>query len=82
LLEPSAGRDGDERAMREKRTRFRGKSHAKQKGLEQDSIHFKSDPALSVLTPDAGEFAANYQDAVKGVLTVRRPATRAAPSGP
>jgi hypothetical protein len=31
LLDPSAGRDFDARAIREKRTRFRGKSHTKQK---------------------------------------------------
>jgi hypothetical protein len=43
------------------------------KGLEQDSNRFKSDRALSALAGDAGELAANYQDAVKGVLTLRRP---------
>jgi hypothetical protein len=31
LLDPSAGRDVGARALREKRTKFRGKSHAKQK---------------------------------------------------
>jgi hypothetical protein len=73
LPDPSAGRDGDARAMREKRTRFRGRCETK--GLGQGTIRFKSDRALSVLARDAGELAANYQDAVKAVLTLRRPAT-------
>jgi hypothetical protein len=40
------------------------------KGLEQDSIHLKSDRALRFLARGADELAANYQDAVKGVLTL------------
>lgn len=35
--------------------------------------------ALSILARDTGELPANYQDAVKGVLTVSRPAAMGAP---
>jgi hypothetical protein len=72
LLDPSAGRDVDARDPREKNQVSRQKS-CETKGLEQDSIRLKSDRALSVLAGDAGELAANYQDAVKGVLTLSRP---------
>jgi hypothetical protein len=72
MLDPSAGRDGDARDPRKKNQVSRQKS-CETKGLEQDAIHFKSDPALSVLARAADELAANYQDAVKGVLTLSRP---------
>jgi hypothetical protein len=65
------------RASGEKNQVSRQKS-CETKGLEQDSDHFKSDRALSVLARDTGEHAANYQDAVKGVLTLSRPATMGA----
>jgi hypothetical protein len=74
LLDPSAGREVGARAMREKNDVSRQKS-CETKGLERDSIHSESNRALSVLACGAGELAANYQDAVKGVLTLSRPAT-------
>jgi hypothetical protein len=49
LLDPSAGRDGDERAIRE--NQITRQTSCETKGLEEGSIHFKSDPALCVLAP-------------------------------
>jgi hypothetical protein len=63
--------------MRKKNQVSRQKS-CETKGLERDLIHFKSDRTLRILPRDAGELAANYQDAVKGVLTLSRPATMGA----
>jgi hypothetical protein len=65
------------RAMREISTRSRQKS-CETKRLEQDSIRFKSDRALGVLAHGLSGLAANYQDAVKGVLTLSRPAAMGA----
>jgi hypothetical protein len=67
LLDPSAGRDGGARAIREKEPGFAAKT-ARNKGLGAGLV-----PARG-----SGEFATNYQDAVKGVLTLRRPAAMGA----
>jgi hypothetical protein len=55
------------RASREKEPGFAAKT-ARNKGLGAGLVPSRG----------SGKFAANYQDAVKGVLTLRRPATMAA----